>query len=136
MTETFEFRVQEPWATRIFGTAGRRLSSDLRLIRITRDDLGFAALGSAQREAAVLSRDWRFFSWDVNRMYSEREIKDAELARLVVEPRFRPTGEECGTLFDKSNVCSFCGYGRIQLSRLNLDLRKLPKARGLLASFA
>ncbi len=50
---------------------------------------------------------------------------------VEVKHSFEPVGEDCGTIYDESKVCSFCGVGWQQTSDLFLDTKKLPKRANL-----
>ena len=65
-----------------------------------------------------------FYSWDVRRTYQRGELEGAELVHLIPTGAFEPVGEDCGTQYDESAACPYCGAGRVQTSPLALDLRR------------
>ncbi|HYO56601.1 hypothetical protein [Archangium sp.] len=72
-----------------------------------------------------------FFMCVVERHYTPHELRAAEYLMVEFLPFFRPTGEECGTLYDDSTACSHCGAGDRQVNELHLELRRIPKSRHL-----
>ncbi|HYO57451.1 hypothetical protein [Archangium sp.] len=66
-------------------------------------------------------------SWVVHRRYTAKELLAAELFCLSVRPRFYPTGEDCGTVYDEARGCTYCGVGANQVGPLRLDLEKIPR---------
>lgn len=133
MKEIYRFRILEEFCQQLVPVPKTSLvGNDVRVLDLSPDDPRVD-----QIRKMVDTNDGLVYSmFDVIRSYSEDEVKNALLARIVIEPRFRPTGEECGTVFDETHVCPFCGFGRIQLSDLHLDLRRIPNKRRLLATFA
>jgi hypothetical protein len=67
----------------------------------------------------------------VERHYTPRELRAAEYLMVEFWPFFRPTGEECGTRYDESTACSYCGAGDRQVNELHLELRRIPRSREL-----
>jgi hypothetical protein len=83
-------------------------------------------------EAEYRAQGTTLFSMcEVSRHYTPRELRAAEFLLVEFWPFFRPTGEECGTLYDESTACSFCGAGGRQVNALHLELRRIPKSRDL-----
>lgn len=70
------------------------------------------------------------------RVYSEGELAEAEYFRAIPNQRFEPTGEECGTEYDLSEMCAGCGAGRRRVSPLRVGLRTLPKKGGFTTSLS
>jgi hypothetical protein len=77
-----------------------------------------------------------FTRCQIHRQYTPREIHAAEYLLMEVQPRFEPTGEECGTVYDESQACPSCHAGSRQESELRLDPRRLPKSRDLAQTYA
>lgn len=67
----------------------------------------------------------------VDRHYTPRELRAAEYLMVGFWPFFRPTGAECGTLYDDSAACPHCGSGSRQANELHLELRRIPKSRDI-----
>lgn len=83
-------------------------------------------------EAEYAAQGSSLFSMcQVTRHYTPQELESAE--RLLVEfwPFFRPTGEECNTVYDESTAHPCCGVGARQDSPLRLELSRIPKRRDL-----
>ncbi|WP_373400422.1 hypothetical protein V8V91_12875 [Algoriphagus halophilus] len=68
-----------------------------------------------------------FYGWGINRKYSKSELSNALLFTLNISDVFEPTGEECGTLYDETVACEFCGANRKQISSLILKKGTIPK---------
>jgi hypothetical protein len=83
-------------------------------------------------EAEYRARGTTLFSMcEVSRRYTLRELRAAEFLMVEFWPFFRPTGEECGTLYDESTACASCGAGSRQVNALHLELRRIPKSRDI-----
>jgi hypothetical protein len=83
-------------------------------------------------EAEYRARGTTLFSTcEVRRHYTPRELLAAEYLQVSFGPFFRPTGEECGTLYDESAACPRCGAGARQVNELHLEPRRIPKSREL-----
>jgi len=80
--------------------------------------------------------EWPFIGWSFYRKYSAKEIASAELFRLLFDAMFEPPGEKCGTIYDESKACKFCGDGGVQVSVLCLNERKIPKRKDITRTIA
>ncbi|HYO57815.1 hypothetical protein [Archangium sp.] len=72
-----------------------------------------------------------FTACEIIRRYTPRELAASEHLLVTFWPFFMPTGEECGTVYDESTACSYCGAGARQVSPLHLDSRRIPKTRDI-----
>ena len=122
MKATYEFRLDEDDATRVFGPGVGRALDGVRVVRLDGTDPRMGLLGQAYAQRRR-EGDGLFYSWDVRRSYDSVELDRAELIHLVVTNVFEPPGEDCGTHYDESAACTHCGAGRLQLSPLSLHLR-------------
>jgi hypothetical protein len=68
-----------------------------------------------------------FYGWHIARRYSAAETRAAKLHLFQISATVRPSGEECGTVYDDGEMCPLCGCGRVQVSPLRLRLAKTPK---------
>jgi hypothetical protein len=68
-----------------------------------------------------------FTAWIPRRRYSRQELAKAELLKISAKKVFEPAGEECGTVYDDTQVCPSCGAGAPQVSALLLDGRRIPR---------
>jgi hypothetical protein len=111
----------------------------LRRIFLARDNPRWSEFVSVVADAeakGATPNPWNgFTAWFVRR-YTERELAEAELFRLVIAKIFEPEGESCGTVYDESTACPLCGAGRTQVNDLHLQLRaayqgwpSIPKAK-------
>jgi hypothetical protein len=138
MQETFEFRVVEDFANRLFSDdEGRMLASgQIRVIRMASSDARIPLVGKLQAE---IRRDYDrsfFHGWNIDRQYSETELASAKAFRLWPTRSFEPSGESCGTIYDEVTACPNCGAGATQVSGLRLDLRKVPKGSDIARTIA
>jgi hypothetical protein len=125
--EIAEFRVSEEFVSLLFNeTEGTKLGTSIRKIELERNDPRYAEVGKLDQQLARQGKSF-FFGWNIRRSYRPAEFESAELFHLQISAAFEPAGEECGTVYDESDACSFCGAGRRQVSDLVLDLRKVPK---------
>lgn len=136
MDEFLEFRLPEDRAREAFGAdAGDPVTSWIRRFELPIND------PSIDRIAAI-DRAWRergksfLLSWSIRRVYSGDELNRVELLLLEITSSFEPAGEECGTEYDYSAVCSHCGAGRSRSSPLRLNLRRIPRSKDITQSIA
>jgi hypothetical protein len=89
-----------------------------------------AKIASKQSELHAMG-DFFFLGWDLRRRYTEKEIRCAKAFRLIIRHTFEPPGELCGTLYDESNACQYCGSGGRHVNDLILEIQSLPKQGNL-----
>lgn len=137
MKTEYEFRVVEKYAGLLFAPdEGVNLYGIVK-IRIRDDAPRFQEIGRLQRQMnSQRPKEWFFYGWDSRRRYSPKEMEAAELFHLSITSAFEPAGEECGTVYDDSQVCPKCGAGWKQASDLVLDLRKAPKSKTIASTIA
>jgi hypothetical protein len=128
MRETIELRVEEAEAHRLFRPdEGVRLpSGEVRKVTLSLQDERLPRLHALNQELRQQGRAL-FFGWEIQRRYSEKELRSAELFKLWPETTIPLSGEECGTRYDESTACRRCGAGATQTSDLFLDTRRIPK---------
>jgi hypothetical protein len=88
---------------------------------------------------ARLQRDLKgalFSGWTYHRTYSKAELREARLFQLKIAKAFEPAGEHCGTVYDRSGECLYCGAGLKQVSNLRLDLKRATKTKDWARTFA
>lgn len=132
MQETIEFRIPEKKAQEFLAHAdGNCIGGSVRKIELEQNDPLFQRIGEIDRE--FRSKGSAFFTaWIPHRRYTRRELESAQAFDLIIKRVFEPSGEECGTKYDASTVCSLCGAGDAQASNLFLDAKSLAR-RGNLA---
>jgi hypothetical protein len=141
MRERVEFRVPEEHAAEFLGAGvGVSLSQpgfqpSVRKVCVSSDDPLYRRIGDIYRELRVRGQ-YFYHGWNIIRYYTPEELRSAELLHLIITAVFDPTGKECGTAYDESTACSFCGAGRVQESELTLDLRKIPKGKDIAATLS
>jgi len=137
MQEAVEFRIPEENANQLFAPhEGRRLGDSVRLVEVVISDPRFPQIGLFQQQMRASTGEPFFYGWQFHRRYSVNEFESAELFHLDITASFEPAGEECGTRYEDSSACSYCGAGRKQTSDLILDLRKAPKAKDIARTIA
>jgi hypothetical protein len=67
------------------------------------------------------------------RKYTQQELQQAEVLRLLIPSYFESCGEECGTVYE--TLCDKCNWGR-QVSDLILDLRRIPQQKDISETIA
>ncbi len=138
MRETYEFRVVEDFAGRLFrDDEGKKLGSGIvRLVQIASDDPRLPKIGDLQREIRRDCNRSFFHGWHIKRQYSKQEFDLAELFSLAINSTFEPAGEECGTKYDESTACPKCGAGAKQVAALFLDWKGIPKNKDISRTIA
>ena len=138
MRETYELRVVEDFAGRLFGPdEGKNIGSKIvRLIELSGDDPRLPKIGEMQRLIYEESGRAFFHGWIIRRRYTDEELASAACFHLAISTVFEPAGEECGTKYDESTACPKCGAGATQVSDLRLDMRKVPKNKDIARTIA
>ncbi len=139
MREIHEFRIKERYANRLFKDGeGKLLGHSVRKIEISPDDPRFIEIGKMDNQIPQETdgRSHFFSSWGVSRKYSKEELRNAEMFHFISTAYFEPAGQECGTIYDESEVCPRCGAGAKQVSDLVLDLRKVPKSKDIASTIS
>lgn len=127
MKATIEFRIPEAYAREYLDkTDGVCLGGSVRKLVVTETDALFAKVGRLDCDFRARGKAF-FTSWMILRKYSPHELANAQAFQLNVKRIIEPAGIECGTAYDESGVCTFCGAGARQVSDLVLDARSLPK---------
>ena len=135
MTETAEFRIDKEFAPLLFGPREGKEGVAVRTVKISLSDPRYSEVGRLDRELRATKDKPFFYGWEIRRTWSKDEWNRAEAA-LLRAPAFEPAGEECGTVYDESRACTFCGSGAEQVSGLVLDLRKMPKNKHIARTIA
>lgn len=134
--ELIEFRIPEESAKRFLEpTDGTTLGESVRKLVLAPTD---ARLDRVREADAAMRAEGRalFTSWDMRRTYSQAELDRAGALRLVSRKQFEPPGEECGTVYDETSACHYCGADAVRIGDLRLDLRRLPRGSDLARSIA
>ncbi len=140
MRENVEFRIPEKHAQRFLrAEEGRGLGQiyhSVRLLNLAVTDPRYKEIGDITRQMREQENASFFLGWQIHRRYTAKELAEAKLFHLDITAIFEPEGEECGTLYDESYSCPFCGANRKQVSDLRLDLRKVPKNKDIACTIA
>jgi hypothetical protein len=131
MREILELRMPSERAERYLPPGvGKDTASGVRRILLDVQDPLVEKLRTIEVEYSAQGKTL-FFMCVVERRYTPRELRAAEYLLVEFLPFFRPTGEECGTIYDASTACPHCGAGDRQVNELHLELRRIPKTRAL-----
>jgi hypothetical protein len=135
--ETYEFRIREPLAGRVFASdEGRLVGFGVRKVRVDSRDPRLELVGETDRQVKQEGGGYFFSTWNLARGYSKRELLEAELFLLLPLVSFEPAGEECGTVYDDRHACDACSAGAERVGPLFLATNKLPKRRDVAKSIA
>lgn len=138
MTESFELRVDEDFADRLFlPNEGKKLGTGIvRLVKLDGNDPRLAKIGRLQKDLYKEQKRSFFYGWEILRKYSREEINAASLFHWKITSIFEPAGEECGTSYDESTACPRCGAGAKQTTPLFLPEKRIPKSKDISRTIA
>jgi hypothetical protein len=132
-----EFRVDERFAPMLFSDSeGRRLGDSVRKVEIETDDPRFKRIGELQAELWQSEGKPFFYGWRLTHKYDRDELEPARLLHVKVVSVFEPAGEVCGTKYDESGACRYCGAGAKQIGALFLDTKRIPKGKDFAKTIA
>jgi hypothetical protein len=127
MNEIVEFRINKKFSDLLPPTiSGKDLGSVLK-VQVNKSASEFDVIKKIADKVESTGNESFFFGWNIVRKYTKREFDNAKLFHLIINTRFEPAGEECGTLYDETAACSICGANRIQISPLTLKKSSIPK---------
>lgn len=128
MKETLELRINYDFAHLLFKVdEGKNLGTSVKVVEISKDDPRYKQVPIIAEEVKKKYNKSFFFGWQIKRKYSKKELDTAKLFQLKIKVLFEPTGEECGTQYDKTTACKICGANRTQASPLILKRGTIPK---------
>lgn len=127
MQELYEFRISADYYHLLERPNLAKFNGFNYVIKLSKDDPFFQRIGELEQEVEKKHGKYFFSYWNVELKYSSREITAAKCFRLRFKRTFEPAGEECGTVYDETNVCGVCGTNRIQVGALNLKSGSVPK---------
>jgi hypothetical protein len=123
-----------PDATRNVGHAGPK-GTECVEVRVPSNSIAFEEIRefiNTRRKQGLHGFSKFTIGWYL-RKYSEPELEQAEILRLLIPSHFESCGEECGTIYE--TVCERCNWGR-QVSDLILDLRRVPQRKDISETIA
>ena len=127
MKELVEFRIDERKAAKYLRpTDGVHLGTSVRKILLPATDELVTKILMIHKKLKE-SGDRLFVFSHVHRRYTENEMRAANAFKVIIKHYFEPAGEECGTVYDESSACKYCGASGLQVSDLILETRSLPK---------
>lgn len=136
MNEVVEFRVDEDFASKLFGDDEGEKLGIVRKILISTSDPRFPKIGELQENLRRTTNRPFFYGWDIRRSYSKQELEMASVFLLFITTLFEPAGEECGTEYDEAYACHKCYSGARQVTDLFLDWRRIPKKKDIAVTIA
>lgn len=137
MYESVEFRIPEEYAHQFLASnTGKSSGGMVRAVTIKVSDPLYERIGQLDLMLKKREGNAFFFGWEIRRHYTSRELDTATILSLKITSTFEPAGEECGTIYDDSIACPYCGANRQQLSDLILDLHKIPKGKDIARTIA
>ena len=132
MKETLEFRLSENAAARwLPAELGRCIDGITRRVTLSSSSPLVAEIGEIDRMLRERNQGSLLGSWSVHRRYSQEELRKAEAFLMIFTNVVEPTGEQCGTIYDESAACSYCGSGGKQYGDLVLERRSLRRTEKL-----
>lgn len=128
MKESIELRIHYDYANLLFRPdEGKHIGRSVKIVELSKNDPRYNQVPIIADEVKRKFDKGFFFGWDIKRSYSKIELKQAKLFRLKIRNTFQPTGEECGTTYDKATACEICGANWRQKSGLMLKKGSIPK---------
>lgn len=128
MKETLELRINYDYAHLLFKEdEGKNVGTSVKIMELSKDDPRYKQVPIIAEEVKKKYDRGFFFSWQIKRNYSKKELDNATLLYLKIKAVFEPTGEECGTVYDETVACEICGANSKQVSSLNLKKGTIPK---------
>lgn len=127
MKEIFEFRVNSEFASILFEPEEGVDLKVVKVVSIPKDDPRFYQIPVVSDEVEKRYGKPFYFSWNIKRRYEKKELESASLFQLKLKSTFEPAGEECGTAYDETTACKFCGANVTQKSELVLRRKSIPK---------
>lgn len=128
MKEFVEFRVNSEFSGLLFDESeGKFIGDSIILVKLSTNDSRYKLIPKIEKEVREKYNSSFFFSWRIIREYDKNELNSACLFTLNIKQVFEPCGEECGTYYDHTNECVFCGANRTMVGRLILNKKSIPK---------
>jgi hypothetical protein len=131
MKEIYKFRIDKDVASLLFKPEEcRNVAAHLVECKLLSTDDRFDKIWSFNKSYRLAEGVSFFNWWHGERRYSQAEFDQAEFFRCKFMPRcyFEPAGEDCGTIYDESTACPYCGVGAKQISPLRLQINSIPKS--------
>ena len=127
MKEILEFRIFDNYYYLLSKPNPAVYNGSIYILHITKDDPLFEEIH--QLNNFVKRKHDEGFAMYIytKRIYTKKELDEAELFYVKIKPYFEPVGEECGTIYDETVACPICKAGRKQMSHLILKRGSIPK---------
>jgi hypothetical protein len=130
MKERFEIRLDRDLADTKFPDISQPLSDITSRLVINSENANYMKIINVLKE--YNREKFVGFCW-IERKYTRFEKDKAKLFNLIIKPTstFEPGGEDCGTIYDNTERCEYCGAGKRQVSDLMLNTRTIPKGKDI-----
>ena len=136
MKEEFQFRLLADDAAKLLPRGvGTKKGISLKVDAEPTDPL-FATIGRTDRDLRAERGHGFITAWKVQRTYDRQEVENALFFTVKVKRLFEPAGEECGTRYDESHACPLCGSGAPQVSKLVVDVGRIPRGVDIATTIA
>lgn len=126
MKEIHEFRIFEDRYHLLHLPNNAKYNGAVYVLKIEKEDILFHEIERLDNELRKKG-EAGFGLWSVKRIYTQKELINAQLFHLKIKVAFEPTGEECGTIYDETTACEICGANARQVSPLILKKGTIPK---------
>lgn len=138
MREIYDLRLFDDYVKKVINTDEGKLAPfvPIRRLKWNSADGRKVKFMSANRIARDSGAAGICPSWSVKRSYSESELSEARLFKMIVGTMFEPAEEECDTQYDEASSCFKCGSGARQTSPLFLRKSKIPKTKDISRTIA
>ncbi len=103
-----------------------KIIGNYRVIFVSRNDSKYNKIGELSKVIYQKYKDLFFLFWKIHRHYDNKELISSKLLRIIMNKRFEPAGEECGTFYNESVACNICGANRAQSGPLKLMKNSIP----------
>lgn len=127
MQEIFEFRIFKDYYGLLSKPNSAVFNGAVYVLKVKRNDLLFNELRQLDQYVRLELGGVLYSYATVHRKYKIGELNNSKLFHVWADRMFEPEGEECGTVYDESVACEFCGAGRKQLGPLILKNGIIPK---------
>jgi hypothetical protein len=136
MREEYEFRINSRFVDRLFKRDEGRDLGDVRVVKLSQSDPRLSQIAVLENEITSTTNLGFYYGWNIRRFYTVKELDAGRMFNLRFKKVFEPCGEQCGTIYDESTACQYCGAGATQTNALHLDLKKIPSTKDIARTIA
>lgn len=129
MKEIYEFRIFED-KYHLLSTDKGIFNGSVYILDTVKTDPLYKKIGEIDQKLRKKYKTTLYSYWEIKRTYTKKDLNEAKLFQFDMR-YFEPCGEECGTLYDETAACPFCGANRKQLNILQLKKGSIPKKKDI-----